>query len=216
MKKEEESRVLRSIRGNGKKRSWSIAFVVIGSMLIFLCVYFEKKENTKALDLTIEGSNGDKLFITKPDYCNSPFYGRTYFSMRGTWVLRQGYVHLSCESPPLIDLLSISQATKREKSEYSIDKDHKLLMNDGHFKTYRYGTKNRDTHEVVTFFGDDGNLVYVQYMISDPSNHLVFRRLDESFELTYGLHHQSGNHIEMLENDKYIIEYAKSISRRLK
>lgn len=193
-----------------------LIFFSLGFFWGLLCFYYELQTSRAIDDVFIDGSDGEKLSIVLPESCNKPFYSRTYFSMRGTWEFSGNGGRLSCESPPLIDLLSIAPAAKRARSEYLINEEYRLVADDGVFKTYRRGWQGRESHEVVLFAANDGNLIYVGYMISDPSNHLVFRRLDEKFELTYGLHHQTGSRMQMAENDRKILAYARSISRRLK
>lgn len=166
--------------------------------------------------VVIEGTDDTKLSILLPDRCSNPYAIKSYFSMRGAWEFSEKSAELKCGTQPLVDLLSIAPAAKKAKSEYLITGEYRLVEKTNKFNRYRFGWKGRESYEVVTFVADDGNKVYVRYLISDPSNQLVFRLLDEKFELTYGVHRQSGAYVEMFENDRKILEFAKLITQRLK
>lgn len=49
---------------------------------------------------------------------------------------------------------------------------------------------------------------------NNPTRRLVSRRLDDTFELTYGIDPQMSNRDDMMKVDRQVAEYVKSFVRR--
>jgi len=94
----------------------------------------------------------------------------------------------------------------------------KLVELDGSFESYRFSKNEHAVAEITKFTTYDGYQASVLRWVSskNPAYRIVSRRLDDTFELKYGIDQQMANRAEMIETDRRITEYVKSIVRRNK
>ena len=78
--------------------------------------------------------------------------------------------------------------------------------------------KNGTVLEIAAFTADDGQRVFVRYTTS-PKKFPYFsvsRRLDDRFELTYGISQTAGDLARLVEIDRQVLSYTRSITHRIK
>lgn len=169
-------------------------------------------------DATIIGSGNSELFIKTPENCELEVF-RTKFEIRGTWKPDANGTRFVCDgtfkSP---DFLSIKEAMPISGVESRANGYIELLESDRDFETYRVSKNERVVAEITKFSGYDAQRVSVMRWISsnNPTHRIVSRRLDDSFELTYGVDSLMTNREDMMEADRQITEYVKSFARRKK
>lgn len=200
---------------SNKTKKLYLGLFLFAAALVFFHYNNTKHDAEKLIHTIIESPDGSRLSINMPS-CISPSIEKKFLASRGTWVIDHNAAKYLCKSKS-IDLLQISGIGKHARSEYLLkDPKVRLIRKEGIFETYRFGWKGEDAFEVVSFIADDGYRVYLRYMIDDPSTQLIYRRLNDSFEITYGLHRQINDHTAMLENDKKILTHIKSITEKAK
>lgn len=169
-------------------------------------------------DATIIGSGNSELFIKTPENCELEVF-RTKFEIRGTWKPDAKAFRFVCDgtfnSP---DFLSIKEAMPISGVESRANGHSELFESDGDFETYRVSKNERVVAEITRFSGYDGQNVSVMHWTSskNPTHRVVSRRLDDTFELTYGIDQLMANRAVMMETDRRITEYVKSIVGRKK
>jgi len=132
-------------------------------------------------------------------------------SSSGQWVISNNSAFLSCQEPREARF-RIEDVGNIARSEYLLKSPIvRLIDKNEKYSVYHYGWKGEDAYEVVNFIADDGYRVYVEYQINHPDTHIVYRRLDKDFEISYVIHNQNKNKEEIRSTDKKIYEYVKSI-----
>lgn len=167
-------------------------------------------------DVVVTSDNGNKLFVKIPEKCSPNVYV-TKLEMLGTWRFSQDKVDFGCSSnfSDDKDRFLISNALSRTTVETEISGDWQLIAKDGDKETFRH-TKEASL-EITAFTADDGQRVFVRYLIS-PTNlpsFRVSRRLDDQFELTYSVSQPTGNLARLVEIDRQVVSYARSITHRI-
>lgn len=158
-----------------------------------------------------------KLFVKVPERCSPEVYILKY-SMSGTWRFAQDNADFICSKnfSENKDSFLISEALSKPTVEDEIYGGWRLINKVGDRETYR-SSKN-DRVEITAFTADDGHRVFVRYMIPiENSPYLrVSRRLDDRFELTYGIQQPAGNFVQLEEIDRRVVSYTRSITHRVK
>ena len=167
-------------------------------------------------DTTIIGAGNRGLFIKTPENCELEVF-RTKFEIRGTWKPDTDTIGFVCDrtfAPR--DFLSIAEAQSISGVESRARGHSELLESNGNFNSYRVTKNEKEVAEIIRFTGYDGHVVSVMRWTSsnNPTHRLVSRRLDDTFELTYGIDPQMSNRDDMMKVDRQVAEYVKSFVRR--
>jgi hypothetical protein len=160
-----------------------------------------------------------KLFVKVPEKCSPDVYG-TKYTMHGTWRFSQDNVDFICSLnfSDNKDSFFISEALSKPTVENEIFGNLQLIKKDGDTEIFRSGAKNGTVLEIVAFTAEDGYRVFVRYP-TPPQNFQYFRvsrRLDNRFELTYGISQPAGDIAQLVEIDRQVVSYARSITHRIK
>ena len=175
-------------------------------------------EQNPHVDATIQGGNDGQLFIKTPAKCRPSIRPRSY-SIHGAWKADGDKINFACDGTPSgRDSLVITEAGAIPSVESVLTRYTKLVESDRNSESYRYVTNDRTVAEITKFTTYDGHQAFVGRWTSSgsPTYRRISRRLDDTFELTYGMHQETGSHTDMVEADRRIAEYVKSIAHRNK
>jgi hypothetical protein len=162
--------------------------------------------------------DGEKLSINTPDICTIENF-RIKFEINGKWLLSDDEAHFVCDSSAFgVDKLLIQEALSIPYNESLIRGNSMLIEKSGNYEVFLYENNGRDQFEITKFTAYDGVQVSVRRNLSLKSTpyRYVSRRLDDRFELTYGITQDIENRAAWARTDRNITEYVKSISHRNK
>lgn len=169
-------------------------------------------------DATIEGAEHGELFIKTPEKCRPSIFRKSY-SIDGTWKSDGEKITFTCDGKSFgMDSIIIKDARSIPYVESELMRYTKLVETDGNSESYKFIEGERIVAEITTFTAYDGHQAFVRRWTasSTPTHRWVSRRLDDTFELAYGIDQKKVNGTDIVEADKQIAEYVKSIVRRNK
>lgn len=162
--------------------------------------------------------DGEKLSINTPDICKIEAF-RIKFEINGKWLLSDDEAHFVCDGSAFGgDKLLIQEALSIPYNESLIRGNAMLAEKSGDYEVFRYENNSRDQFEITKFIAYDGVQVSVRRNLSHKSTPYLYisRRLDDRFELTYGITQDIENRAALVRADRNVTEYVKSISHRNK
>ena len=169
-------------------------------------------------DATIEGAEHGELFIKTPEKCRPSIFRKSY-SINGTWKSDGEKITFTCDGISFgMGSITITEARAIPSVESVVMAYTKLVESDGNSESYRFIKDGRTVAEITQFTTYDGYQASVLRWTSSgtPTYRSVSRRLDDTFELKYGIDQKTVNGTDIVETDRRIAEYVKSIVHRNK
>jgi len=169
-------------------------------------------------DAGIVGAENEELFIKTPEKCKPSIF-RTRYTIHGAWQPDGEKISFICDGTSSgIDSITIAEAQGSPSVESEVRGYTKLIESDGNLENYSFNKDGRTVAEISTFATYDGHKAYaLRWVLSKTPTYLsVSRRLNDVFELKYGIDLGTANRADMADSDRRIVEYVKSIVHRNK
>lgn len=178
-------------------------------LLFFLSFGASADQDTLRISLGIGTAVIDRDRIA----CNPTIREKRGFTAWGVWSLKGDIAEFRCKPKKQAEFFSIEAIKSVPFSQVILINAGRQVKKGERFDYYERRISNTDRYEIVAFIGVDGEQVVVRRSGGNKESYRAFRKLNDMIEISYVVRQHVSADEDLVENDRKILGFVKSIVR---